>query len=74
MTQGLGNVGSNASKFLTQDDGMKLVALAEYNGGIYNEEGISLTMLKNSLTRMVRLKIILKLHLLKILAITKKRM
>ena len=41
ILQGLGNVGSNAAKFLTQDDGMKLVALAEYNGGIYNEEGIN---------------------------------
>jgi glutamate dehydrogenase (NAD(P)+) len=41
ILQGLGNVGSNAAKFLTQDDGMKLVALAEYNGGIYNDEGIN---------------------------------
>ena len=43
-------------------------ALAEYNGGIYNEEGINVDHAKKSLTRMVRLKIILKLHLLKILA------
>ena len=41
VLQGLGNVGFNASKFLTEDDGMKLLGIAEYNGGIYNEDGIN---------------------------------
>ena len=39
--QGFGNVGYNASKFLTEDDGMKLIGIAEYNGGIYNENGLN---------------------------------
>jgi glutamate dehydrogenase (NAD(P)+) len=41
ILQGFGNVGYNASKFLTEDDGMKLIGIAEYNGGIYNEDGLN---------------------------------
>ena len=40
IVQGLGNVGFNLSKFLTIDDDVKLIAIAEHNGGIFNEEGI----------------------------------
>ena len=39
--QGFGNVGYHASKFLTEDDGVKLIAIAEHNGGIYNKDGIN---------------------------------
>jgi Glutamate dehydrogenase/leucine dehydrogenase len=41
ILQGFGNVGYHASKFLTEDDGVKLIAIAEHNGGIYNKDGIN---------------------------------
>ena len=41
ILQGFGNVGYHLSKFLTEDDKVKLIGLAEYNGGIYNEDGIN---------------------------------
>jgi len=41
ILQGLGNVGYHLSKFLTEDDGMKLIGISEFNGGIYNKDGIN---------------------------------
>ena len=41
ILQGFGNVGYNLSKFLTEDDGLNLIGIAEYNGGIFNENGIN---------------------------------
>ena len=41
IVQGLGNVGYHLSKFLTEDDNIKLIAIAEVNGGIYNDHGIN---------------------------------
>ena len=41
ILQGFGNVGYHASKFLTEDDSVKLIAIAEHNGGIYNKDGIN---------------------------------
>ena len=41
ILQGFGNVGYHVSKFLTEDDGAKLIGIAEYNGGIFNEDGIN---------------------------------
>ena len=29
------------SKFLTEEDNVKLIGISEFNGGIYNEEGIN---------------------------------
>ena len=40
ILQGLGNVGYHLSKFLTEDDDMKLIGISEFNGGIYNKDGI----------------------------------
>lgn len=40
IIQGFGNVGYWASKFFTKDGGAKLVGVAEYDGSIYNEDGI----------------------------------
>tara|TARA_X000000368_G_C23055728_1_gene723763 strand:+ start:86 stop:1486 length:1401 start_codon:yes stop_codon:yes gene_type:complete len=40
IVQGLGNVGYHLSKFLTEDDNAKLIAIAEFNGGIYSDQGI----------------------------------
>ena len=41
ILQGFGNVGYHLSKFLTEDDGVKLIGIAEYNGAIFNEDGIN---------------------------------
>lgn len=39
IVQGFGNVGYWASKFFVEE-GAKLVGVAEFDGSIYNEEGI----------------------------------
>ncbi|MCB0516103.1 MAG: Glu/Leu/Phe/Val dehydrogenase [Chitinophagales bacterium] len=39
IVQGLGNVGYHAAKFL-QEEGAIIIAIAEYNGSIYNKDGI----------------------------------
>ncbi|MDQ7052302.1 MAG: Glu/Leu/Phe/Val dehydrogenase [candidate division KSB1 bacterium] len=41
VVQGLGNVGYHAAKFL-QEGGARLVGLLEYEGGIYNPDGLDL--------------------------------
>lgn len=41
VVQGLGNVGYHAAKYF-QDNGAKLVGLAEYEGAIYSAEGLDL--------------------------------
>ncbi len=41
IVQGLGNVGSNAAKFLIEF-GATVVGLCEYEGAIYNEDGLDL--------------------------------
>ena len=40
IVQGLGNVGYHAAKFF-QENGAIIVGLAEYEGGIYNENGLN---------------------------------
>lgn len=39
VVQGLGNVGYHAAKFI-QEDGGRIVAIAEYDGAIYNADGL----------------------------------
>ena len=51
IVQGLGNVGYHASKFLTEDENVKLIGIAEYNGGIYNENGINVEHAKKFFTK-----------------------
>ena len=41
ILQGFGNVGYNLAKFLTEDDGLNSIGIAEHNGGIFNEDGIN---------------------------------
>ncbi|MBX2907644.1 MAG: Glu/Leu/Phe/Val dehydrogenase [Taibaiella sp.] len=41
IVQGLGNVGYHAAKFF-YDNGAKVVGLAEYEGGIYDEKGLDI--------------------------------
>jgi glutamate dehydrogenase (NAD(P)+) len=40
VIQGLGNVGYHAAKFLSEEDGAKIIAIAVRDGAIYNPEGI----------------------------------
>jgi glutamate dehydrogenase (NAD(P)+) len=40
VVQGLGNVGSHAARFLTQEDGCVCIGIIERDGGIWNEAGI----------------------------------
>ena len=51
ILQGFGNVGYHLSKFLTEDDGVKLIGISEYNGGIYNEDGINVEHAKKYFTK-----------------------
>ena len=51
ILQGLGNVGYHSSKFLTEDDGVKLIGISEFNGGIYNEDGINVEHAKKYFTK-----------------------
>jgi len=40
VIQGLGNVGYHAAKFLSEEDGAKIVAIIERDGALVNEQGI----------------------------------
>ena len=44
IVQGFGNVGSNAAKIL-YGKGYTIIGLAEYDGGLYNEEGLDIPAL-----------------------------
>lgn len=40
VVQGLGNVGYHAAKFLSEDDGSKIIAIIERDGALHNEKGL----------------------------------
>ncbi|WP_298932707.1 Glu/Leu/Phe/Val dehydrogenase [uncultured Ruegeria sp.] len=40
VVQGLGNVGYHAAKFLSEEDGAIIVGIIEWDGALYNPEGI----------------------------------
>ena len=42
VVQGLGNVGYHASKFLSEQDGAKIVCVIERDGAVVNEQGINI--------------------------------
>ena len=46
IVQGLGNVGYHASKFLSEDDGAKIIAVIERDGAVINENGLNIEALK----------------------------
>ncbi|GGG98324.1 Glu/Leu/Phe/Val family dehydrogenase [Silvibacterium dinghuense] len=46
IIQGFGNVGSNAAR-LMQDKGYKIIGIAEYDGGLYNPNGIDVCALSD---------------------------
>lgn len=51
VVQGLGNVGYHAAKFLNQEDGARIVAVAERDGAVVDPEGIDIEALKQHLAR-----------------------
>ena len=46
IVQGLGNVGYYAAKFLSTEDHAKVVGVVEYDGAIYDADGIDIDALK----------------------------
>ncbi len=46
IVQGLGNVGYHAAKFLSEEDGARIVAVIERDGAVINEDGIPIEFLK----------------------------
>ncbi len=50
IVQGLGNVGYHAAKFLSEEDGCKIVAVIERDGAIVNDNGVDIEDLRQWLT------------------------
>ena len=40
VIQGLGNVGYHTAKFLSEEDGMKIIAIVEHDGVLVNDDGL----------------------------------
>jgi len=51
IIQGLGNVGYHAAKFLSEEDGVKVIAVIERDGSVYNEKGIDIEKLKKHILK-----------------------
>lgn len=45
VVQGLGNVGYHAAKFLSEEDGAKIIAVVEHDGTVFDPEGIDIEAL-----------------------------
>jgi glutamate dehydrogenase (NAD(P)+) len=46
IVQGLGNVGYHAAKFLSEEDGAKIIAVIERDGAIINKDGVHIEELR----------------------------
>lgn len=46
IIQGLGNVGFHAAKFLSQEDGAKVVGVIERDGALFSEQGLEIEQVK----------------------------
>lgn len=46
VVQGLGNVGYHASKFLSEEDGVKIVGIVEWDGALVDENGLDVEAVK----------------------------
>ena len=46
VVQGLGNVGYHAAKFLSREDGARIVAVVEHDGAILDPDGVDIEALK----------------------------
>lgn len=51
VVQGLGNVGYHAAKFLSEEDGVKIIAVAERDGAVVNENGLPIEELRQWMGR-----------------------
>ena len=51
VIQGLGNVGYHAAKFLSEEDGAKIVCVIERDGAITNEDGLPVDAVREHLTK-----------------------
>ncbi|HRO12441.1 Glu/Leu/Phe/Val dehydrogenase [Amaricoccus sp.] len=49
IVQGLGNVGYHAAKFLSEEDGAKIVGVIERDGAVVNDKGLPIEFLKTHL-------------------------
>lgn len=49
IIQGLGNVGYHAAKFISEEDGAKIIAIIEHDGGLVNEDGLCIEDVRNFL-------------------------
>lgn len=47
IVQGLGNVGYHAAKFLSEEDGCRITAIIEHDGGLYDENGLDVEDVRN---------------------------
>jgi len=47
IVQGLGNVGYHAAKFLQEEDGCKITAIIERDGGLMDEKGLDVESVRN---------------------------
>jgi glutamate dehydrogenase (NAD(P)+) len=47
IVQGLGNVGFHAAKFLSEEDGARIVAVIERDGAVLNEAGLPIEFLRS---------------------------
>ena len=46
IVQGLGNVGYHAAKFVSEEDGSKVIAVIERDGAVVNPDGLNIELLK----------------------------
>ncbi len=46
VVQGLGNVGYHAAKFLSEEDGCKVIAVIERDGGLVNDAGLDIEAIR----------------------------
>ncbi len=46
IVQGLGNVGYHAAKFVSEEDGAKVVAVIEHDGAVVNADGLNIDLLR----------------------------
>ncbi|WP_179381708.1 Glu/Leu/Phe/Val family dehydrogenase [Jannaschia marina] len=51
IVQGLGNVGFHAAKFLSEEDGCRIVTVIERDGAIRNTDGLDIQALKEHLSK-----------------------
>lgn len=47
IVQGLGNVGYHASKFLSEEDGAKIIGIIEHDGALLDEDGLDIEAVRH---------------------------